>query len=235
MLKCLCPQPSQNVRDKYKAKCGFAPTVITAPQRKPVSSQAYQTAVTRAESQVYEPMNTFLNAGDIVAVIAGTIDGKHSKELWWLAQLTRDLTAQGPTSDSQIYANWLEYQSQNESHQTFKLSESHEITLYYGNIIMDSEENPFIIEPNTYMKKTHQGDIHFQIDSSILEDLTHQSKGIQSHESSESEIDISDEEDDIKTRGLQDLECVPRTRSRDIYRKGMKYNTYKDMLKGGTW
>ena len=218
------PQPTQTVRDKYKAMPGFAPTVVTfsrvAPDRQdgPRFDVLYQeqpeAAASMAESKVLE-------AGDIVGVLAAEENGDLSNDGWWLWRVSRDLFEVRPRT--QVHGSYLEYETTDDAgnRMFIRTPETHKPLKIY-NLLKDETGTPFIIVKEHY-RENRDGVMINPEACHKLDELVSLAT-----EEEESEDDASSE----SSSDEEEVVSLPQKRSRKIVRGGITFDTYEDFQKG---
>lgn len=143
--------PSQNARDVYRSKCGFAPCVVdqldsTLFQSTDANLRYYpsfQQLMTELSTSENVPSTTGLNEdyhlipGDIVAVNPGTEDGIPSGDKWWLLQVSRGLPTSKTSNGCHVSGFWLEMlpSLQQPDHGCALRLQRGNVTIYYGSLI----------------------------------------------------------------------------------------------------
>ena len=143
--------PSQNARDVYRSKCGFAPCVVdqldyTLFQPRDANLRyfpSFQQLMSEISTNDNVPTTTGVNEdnnlipGDIVAVNPGTEDGIPSGDKWWLLQVSRGLPTSKTSNGCHISGFWLEMlpSSQQPDHGCALRLQRGNTTIYYGSVI----------------------------------------------------------------------------------------------------
>jgi len=143
--------PSQNARDVYRSKCGFAPCVVdqldsTLFQPGDANLRYYpsfQQLMSELSTSDNVSTTTGLNEdyhlipGDIVAVNPGTEDGIPSGDKWWLLQVSRGLPTSKKSNGCHVSGFWLEMlpSPQQPDHGCALRLQRGDIKIYYGSII----------------------------------------------------------------------------------------------------
>ena len=146
--------PSQNARDVYRSKCGFAPCVVdqldsTLFQPGDANLRYYpsfQQLISELNTSDNVSTTTGLNEdyhlipGDIVAVNPGTEDGIPSGDKWWLLQVSRGLPTRKKSNGCHVSGFWLEMlpSPQQPDHGCALRLQRGDIKIYYGSIIKTS-------------------------------------------------------------------------------------------------
>ena len=149
--------PTQNVRDLYRAKCGFAPCVVDQLDatlfQESDSNERYFPSFQQLMNELNESSHNrdeiiqnpeigrngeyILIPGDIVAVNPGVEDGIPSGDKWWLLQVNKALPSAKTASGCHVSGFWLETlprSQQPEEGRAFKLRRGNAKT-YYGSLI----------------------------------------------------------------------------------------------------
>ena len=104
------PQPTQTVRDKYKARCGTAPVVASFEPCITESARNIRNLIDSQEEESDQPREKkVLEAGDIVGVLAGTENSVPSEDDFWLFRLSRDVFSLTPSQRTQLHGMYMEH------------------------------------------------------------------------------------------------------------------------------
>lgn len=222
------PQPTQSVREKYKARCGEAPSVITYRHTAKHGDYAEHLQTMHKEYEENH-LSPTLQAGDIVGLLAGEVEGSMTCDDWWLLLITRDLNSANPTSRCHIHGNWLEHTDSSDGFEIFRKPSETEIQLYFGNLLMDRVGDPFIIPREECIYERGS----YSIPLEVCHELTEQAQKGNEHNTSETNVESENASDDTSDPPSepQSIDYSTRRRTREINCKGMKFKSYKDLLK----
>ena len=227
------PQPRQAVRDKYKAKPGFAPSVTSfrrVIEDEPEKELASLFEVNIAGISTTDEPRSILETGDLVVVLAPD----DSPDEWWLFQITRDHFKAGKWDP--VYGRWLERESTDENgHQLFSPGATNNLQMI--NILKDDMECPFIIIEEYYDTVGAAGVVLNAEACSRLDELAELANRNDEEEPDEpdepnelEEPEVDAESSDEEQQPEQELLGTRRHHLRGRF--GQNFKSYKDMIKG---
>ena len=134
------------------------------------------------------------------------------------------------TSKTKFHGLWLEA-NESQRNETFSVSCNRDVTIIYGNILSDTNGHPFIVKDD--MPEQGSGEI-YTIDPEVCESLTSQAM------EALNEIDGDEDDEDEETTQIDDTTDESneqssdniRMRSRQILRKGVKFQSYREFAHG---
>ena len=139
------PQSTQGVRDKYKSKPGFAPSVISFSKRAPTPEKKMvdKPAKKKKKSAAATPkLHAILEAGDIVGVLPSDDQKTYEGDDWWLFKLTRDVYHAG--SNDPVYGGWLDYETTDDEGNQIFTQNAETNMLSIVNLLKDRSRSPFV-------------------------------------------------------------------------------------------
>ena len=118
----------------------------------PISDIESLFAVNAAPALSTDAEQKFLEAGDIIGVLAGTVEGIQSSDNWWLFCITRDVYETAP--NSKVFGQWLEYElTDDDGNQLYRKSDHTNSDIKVNSFLKDSSNSPFVLL-NEYYKES---------------------------------------------------------------------------------
>ncbi|XP_041456017.1 uncharacterized protein LOC121408570 [Lytechinus variegatus] len=244
------PQPTQTVREKYKAKNGYAPVTV---QRKDVPSESYMSqrnlsALTSFQGTLSKTRKTQLNTedfllmrGDIVPVLAGANYAHDGPQIdnWWLLQVTEPVLARDIGERTRVTDMWLDKVAVNyDGTNTFKLLDDTTVKIPFGSLIKDIEDGDPLVVPvdvfSTEFDADNMDKLVYSFHPEYIQQLDDLGEEAQYQLNQDNESDLEEEEDDDvnqQNRQHQHLLILEQRRSRAISSKGRQFTSYLDLLK----
>lgn len=248
--------PTQNVRDVYRTRCGYAPCIIEQvdatlfheedgheryyPSFQQLMNELNKNTDNNDEvgTQIARNNDYSLLAGDIVAVNPGTENGIPSGDKWWLLQVNKALPSNKCSSGCHVSVFWLEMlpsSQQPENGCALKLQKGSAKT-YYGSLIKKNEK-PVVIPIEQLESGWQDGAVVYKLSQEFVHNLNGISDDFRSTlstkpDDSESQSD-SGSEDEETTRELAHFvqeEVLQLSRRRIIRgREGQNIRSYAEL------
>ena len=255
-LNCIYrPEPTQTVRDKYRAKNGYAPVTV---QRADQSSAAYLSSTQsqalssfqgilhrtgdkrKQQHVVVEDMK--LHRGDIVPVVAGANYNHSGPQLdtWWLLQVSQPLRCSGINDMTKVIGMWLDkVEKLDDGRTTFVLLDSRVVKVPFGSLIKDEDDGEPLVVPvdvfSTDLSSDDLNNIIYSFHPDYIQQLDEIGEEAQNQLTQSNKADSdSEEEDDSHELDQQHQQqvIVNQSRARSISAKGKEFSSYADLLKG---
>ena len=224
------PQPTQGVRDKYKAPPGFAPSVTTFTRMAPADQELEfdslyaETSTSATEASAIE--DKVLEAGDIVAALAGEEDGVVSADDWWLFRVKQDLFRASKLSN--VYGQWLEYESTDSAGNQLYV-DGRESSVYFSTLLKDEMQLPFLIVRENYDECDDGIIINPEVCSKLDELVTNIWDAVEEAEQQAEEAELQEPEAE---EPQQQQVTLPLRRPTRIRRGDLSFTDYAQLLKG---
>ena len=245
--------PTQNIRDLYRYKCGYGLCVIFQKDAHLEDGDAVsryypdferlmeELAVRRGEhssSRRVERGDYLFVPGDILVINPGVNDSVPSGDKWWLLQVNKAHHSSKTGNACLVYGFWLDEQPQCEGDcdcRVFSLM-SDAVKLYFGSVIKNAG-TPLVIPVNEIVTGRRDGKVSyvfsneycFRLDN--LSDLHRLSLETNVSDQEESDSASDDESDDDGNRAADhSMELMLMARRRVIRNsEGNHLTSYKDL------
>ncbi|CAB4007206.1 Hypothetical predicted protein [Paramuricea clavata] len=249
--------PTQNVRDVYRAKCGYAPCIVDQLDAslfdETDADKRYYPSFQQLMDELHESINSnseldqrnvgnndfVLLAGDIAAVNPGTENGIPSGDKWWLLQVNKAVPSSKTSSGCHVSGFWLEQLPSSEQPDqgcALRLQRGVAKT-YYGSLIKTNDK-PAVISVEQLNAGWQDGAVVYKLTQEFIHNLDKLSdefrdKLFGQHESEDNSDSDSDDEETSVTQKLShevQEEVLQMSRRRIIRsRAGQNISSYAEL------
>jgi hypothetical protein len=251
--------PTQNIRDLYRYKCGYGPCVVFQKDallddgnndsrhypdfEKLMKELEVRRGETVPTDRRVESGDYLFVPGDIVIINPGVNNEIPSADKWWLLQVNKAHHSTKTGNACVVYGFWLDEQLERKDDcRVFSLM-SNAVKVYFGSVVKNAG-TPLLIPASEITTGWQGGQVSYAFSNEYCSKLDHlsdqhrlslESNNIDTEESDSAEEDEIDESDNDDNDEEHDVELTLLTRNRVIRNsEGNRIFSYKDLAGVGS-